>query len=137
MSSIGLALAGGSLCLDPGLALAASFVDARYDADADELVVTLAYRGTHADHVFSVEWGSCATTGTPGSFGLSARVTDSKWDDPAREAFNKTVRFSLRNVHCRPATITLFSPPQFTIIVVVPARGGTDRRLRAPSTEEH
>jgi hypothetical protein len=137
IGTVGLALAAASLYLDTSPALAANFVSARYEADTDELVVTLAYRGTHPDHEFSIEWGACKTDGAPGNMTLSARVTDREWNDLARRDFIKTVRFSLRDVHCRPSTITLFTPPQFSISVTIPARGGTDRRLRAPSTEAH
>jgi hypothetical protein len=116
-------------------ATAANFQDARYDADEDELVVTLGYRGTNPDHTFSIEWGECKLDGVAGSYQISARVLDSQWNDAARQSFMKTARFDLRNLRCRPAIVTLFTAPQFRISVMVPARADADRRLRGPRTD--
>ena len=118
-------------------ALAANFESARYDQEADELVVTLTYRGTNPDHTFSIEWGSCETDRAAGSFRIAARVVDGQWNDLARELFTRTVRFSLRDLRCRPATVTLFTAPQFTVDVTIPARGDADRSLRGPRTDAH
>lgn len=116
-------------------ATAASFLNARHDADEDDLVVTLAYRGTNSDHTFSIEWGACKPDGAAGSYQISARVLDSQWNDLARQPFTKTVRFDLRKLRCRPALVILFTAPQFTISVPVPARADADRSLRGPRTD--
>lgn len=123
-----------SLLLGPA-AMAANFLDARYDEGEDELVVTLAYRGTNPDHAFSLEWGACKQDGAPGSHAISARVLDSQWNDLARRSYTKTVRFDLRKLRCRPAIVTLFTAPQFRITIQIPARADTDRSLRGPRTD--
>lgn len=134
------ALLGGlaSLCMIAATpVLAANFLEARYDEETDELVVTLAYRGTNPDHTFSIEWGKCEPQQAAGNYQISARVLDTQWNDHAREPFTKTVRFSLRNLRCRPATVGLFTAPQFKIDVTVPAKGNADRKLRGPRTDSH
>lgn len=118
-------------------AFAANFESARYDQEADELVVTLAYRGTNPDHGFSIKWGSCEADRAAGSLRISAHVVDSQWNDLARESFTGTARFSLRDLRCRPARVTLFTAPQFSLVVMIPARGDADRRLRGPRTDAH
>lgn len=120
-----------------GSAAAANFLDVRYDEDSDELVVALAYRGTNPDHGFSIEWGSCEPDQAAGSFQISARVLDSQWNDLARRSFHKTVHFGLHDLRCRPALITLFTAPQVSIGVRVPAKAGADRSLRGPRTDAH
>jgi hypothetical protein len=114
---------------------AADFLDARYDQSKDDLVVTLAYRGTNPDHAFSIEWGACERGVAAGSYEISARVLDSQWNDLARRSFTKTVRFDLRNLRCRPALVTLFTAPRFRISVPIPARADADRSLRGPRTD--
>lgn len=116
-------------------AAAANFLDARYDQNEDDLVVTLAYRGTNPNHTFTIEWGACNQDGVAGSHEISARVLDSQWNDLARQSFTKTVRFDLRNLRCRPALVTLFTAAQFRISVRVPARADADRSLRGPRTD--
>lgn len=118
-------------------AAAANLMSARYDEETDELVVMLAYRGTNPDHTFSIEWGSCQSAGAVGTSRISARVIDSQEKDPARKAFTRTTRFSLQDLRCRPVTVTLFAASQFTIDVMIPARGNADRKLRGPSTDAH
>jgi hypothetical protein len=134
----GLFAAALWLCVAAVAAAAApNLMSARYDEETDELVVTLAYRGTNPDHTFSIEWGSCQSAGAVGSSRISARVIGSQEKDPARQSFTKTMRFSLQDLRCRPVTVTLFTAPQFTIHVMIPARGNADRKLRGPSTDAH
>ena len=118
-------------------AWATNFVNAFYDARTDELVLTLAYRGTNPDHQFTLEWDECKTADTPGTYEISARVLDDQWKDRALESFTKTVRFGLHDLRCRPATVTLFTAPNFHISVSVPARGDMERSLRGPRTDAH
>lgn len=117
-------------------ARAASFLSASYDGRTDEIIVRLAYRGTNPDHEFTLEWGECQTT-SEGSYEIAARMHDSQWDDRARQPFERSVRFSLADLRCRPATVTLHTEPNFRITVNVPARGDADRDLRGPRTDVH
>jgi len=102
-------------------ATAANFVSASYDAQTDELVVTLSYRGTNPDHEFTLQWGECRTF--QGGQEIAARVLDSQWNDRALEPFAKTVRFGLKGLRCRPAHVILITEPNFRIGVSVPAAG--------------
>lgn len=113
---------------------AANFLSASYEPATDEIVVALAYRGTNPDHEFSLNWGECQTT-AQGTYEIAARVNDSQWDDRARSAFERTVRFPLTDLRCRPAIVTLYTEPNFRISVNVPARGNTARDLRGPRTD--
>jgi hypothetical protein len=106
-----------------------------YDPEKDELVVSLEYRGTNPDHNFRLQWGECRRTPGGDSNEISARVLDDQWDDRARADFTRTVRFSLADLRCRPASVTLFSAPGFRIAVNVPARGNMSRALRGPLTD--
>jgi hypothetical protein len=118
-----------------GAASAASFLDATYERTSDELVVRIAYRGTHPDHQFSLQWDECEEAAANGSYQISARVIDSHWNDRARRDFERVVRFALNDLQCRPATVTLFIEPNFRISVEVPAFGGAGRELRGPRTD--
>jgi hypothetical protein len=115
---------------------ATNIVSASYDARTDELVVTLAYEGTSPDHRFTLEWDECKKASN-GSYTIAARVIDDQWKDRALTSYIKTVRFDLRTLRCRPATVTLFTAPNFHVSVEIPARGDTDRMLRGPRTDAH
>jgi hypothetical protein len=118
-------------------AFAAAFLDAIYDASADELLVTLTYRGTNPDHNLHLEWGECQERPPGGAHEIAARVLDDQWNDRAREEFTKPVRFSLADLRCRPAVVTLLTEPHFSITVHVPARGASLRDLRGPHIGRH
>lgn len=85
----------------PGAAWAPDLLRAAYDARSDELVVSIAYRGTSPDHDFVVQWGRCRDGGVAG------RLIDRQGGEPARSAFRVTQRLSLRDLPCRPAVVTL------------------------------
>jgi hypothetical protein len=125
-----------ALCFAASPCLATNFVTASYDARTDQLVVTLAYEGTNPDHEFTLEWDECRQAPN-GASEIAARVIDSQWRDRALTPYTKTVRFDLRDLRCRPATVTLFTSSNFHISVHIPASGDTDRILRAPRTDPH
>lgn len=89
-------------CLLPVPALAASILDARYDAITDELVVDIAYRGTHGRHDFVAQWGPCSKAGD-----VVARLIDRDGGDAARRDFRVQERLALPPPECRPARVTL------------------------------
>ena len=113
-----------------GLSAAALFDVARgdtfsgvsYDAGHDELVVTMAYRGTNPDHTFSLKWGPCQTLANAGEPEIVAEVLDSQWQDAARQPFKKTTRFSLADLPCRPVKLTLRTAPRFSVTLRIPAQ---------------
>lgn len=103
-------------------ASAQNFLGARYDAVTDELVVQIAYRGTHSGHEFSLRWEECkSVSGSDGPYEVAALVVDSHWNDRALEDFQQTVRFTLEGLTCRPARVTLHSAARFAVTLDVPA----------------
>ena len=112
-----LALTGSST------AGADNFASGHYDAHTDELVVDLLYRGTNPDHTFSLQWGACRSLGNGGDLSqIAAGVLDNQWDDAATHSYERTVRFSLAGLRCRPAEVTLRAAPRFYYTVFVPVR---------------
>jgi hypothetical protein len=104
-----------------GTASAENFGSVSYDAKSDQLVVTMLYRGTNADHEFSLQWGECKML-PDGTTEIVADVLDSQARDAAREDFRKTVRLSLGGMaNCRPATLTLRAAPRSYFSMPIPA----------------
>ena len=99
-----------------------NFSSVYYDSRADELVVTMRYRGTNPDHAFSLKWGACAA-GVHGKLQeVSVDVLDDQWQDRAEHDFKKTVRFGLAGLPCRPATVTLHTAPRYFYSLIIPRR---------------
>ena len=84
-------------------------------------VITVNYSGTNPQHTFSLQWGSCQDV--PGSdvHQVAVEVLDNQWRDEARQAFSKTIRFSLDGIPCRPAKLTLRIAPRFITTLMIPA----------------
>jgi hypothetical protein len=106
----------------PRVAPADSFASVRYRASADELVVTMLYRGTNPNHTFSLQWGSCKGGKTGGTHEIEATVLDGQWRDAAQRNFKKTTHISLSNFNCRPALLTLRTAPHFAYTIQIPVR---------------
>lgn len=87
-------------------ALSMNLIDAIYDAATDEIVFTIAYRGSHPDHTFTISWEMCRTMGD-GHREILGIVHDSDPKDPAKIEFKKTERISLKDFPCRPATVAI------------------------------
>lgn len=105
------------------LALAAhadSFSKVYYDAQTDQLVVVVRYRGTNPDHKFSLKWGKCVESQHGEPPALSVEVLDDQWRDQAQRDFKKMTRFSLAELPCRPAKVTLRTAPRFIYTLVIP-----------------
>jgi hypothetical protein len=101
-------------------ASAYAFGRVTYDAKTDKLVVTMLYSGTNPNHVFTLKWDEC-TKHPDGTTDVTAEVVDSQERDAASQDFKKTVRLSLEELTCRPATVTLRAGPRTYISVRVPA----------------
>jgi hypothetical protein len=99
-----------------------TFSGVSYDPAHDELVVTMAYRGTNPDHTFSLKWGPCQTSADAGQPEIVAEVLDSQWQDAARQPFKKTTRFGLSDLPCRPVKLTLRTAPRFYVTLQIPAQ---------------
>jgi len=99
---------------------AENFGRVAYDPAADQLVVTMRYRGTNPDHDFSLKWGECKTL-PDGSNEVVAEVLDSQARDAARQDFRKTVHLSLEGLSCRPVKLTLRAAPRNYFSLHIPA----------------
>jgi hypothetical protein len=97
-----------------------SFSKAYYDARTDQLVVSMTYGGTNSNHTFTLQWGQCQDVNGTNLHGVAAQVLDSQWQDEALRPYKKTVRFSLTDIPCRPAKVTLRTAPRFIYTVLVP-----------------
>ena len=120
---VGTTLLGGLAVAMLATAVRAdTFANAYYDAGKDQIVVTMIYRGTNPDHTFSLKWGRCKESPDGSSREIVAEVLDSQWQDPETQDFRKTTRFSLDNLRCRPAKLTLRTAPRFYYTLQIPAR---------------
>jgi hypothetical protein len=104
-------------------ALADNFGPVRYDVKADELVITMLYRGTNPDHDFSLQWGKCRRL-PHGTSEIVAEVLDTQASDAARQDYKKLIRIPLAALNCRPARLTLRTAPRFYYTLPIPARPG-------------
>lgn len=109
-----------------GPAEADDFAQVSYDAPDDQLVVSINYQGTNPGHQFSLKWGRCLESPDGHSRGIVGEVLDSQWQDPAQRSFQVTTRFSLTNLACRPADVTLRIAPEFHYTLHIPAKGTGD-----------
>jgi hypothetical protein len=91
------------------------------DAATDQLVVTMRYRGTNPDHVFTLQWGQCGQRQGSELPEVVAQVLDSQALDAASKDFKTTTRFDLGGLPCRPAKVTLRTAPHVYTVLVIPA----------------
>lgn len=99
-----------------------TILDAGYDPATDALVVEVAYRGTHPNHVFRLEWGPCEKS-PEGRQTTVVRLIDTNGDDLAQRDYQVVQRFDLASLACRPAEVTVRSGPVSNRTVSVPAKG--------------
>ena len=100
-----------------------NFGRVRYDGQTDQLIVTMIYRGSNPNHAFSPKWGKCQAHQSGDLPGVTLEVLDDQFDDPARQDYRKTVRFSLADLPCpRPVRITLQTAPRFFYTLTIPVR---------------
>jgi hypothetical protein len=103
-------------------AMADTFGSIHYAPRQDRLVVTMYYRGTNPDHTFSLKWGPCTERPDHAAREIVAVVLDSQWQDEAKRDFKKTTSFSLADLQCRPAQLTLKTAPRFYYVLQIPAK---------------
>jgi hypothetical protein len=115
-----LALAAAA-SLPASMARADNFGKVFYDKSADALVITMRYRGTNPNHNFSLKWGECRTDQADELPTVSVEVLDDQFEDSAQQDFKKTTRFSLAELPCRPAILTLRTAPRFIYTLTIPA----------------
>jgi hypothetical protein len=108
-------------CMFTDSAQADTFSRVIYDNRKDELVITMRYRGTNPDHTFSLRWGPCKETADSPLREVVAEVLDNQWQDEERADFEKTTRFSLTDLPCRPAALTLRTAPRLFYTLLIPS----------------
>jgi hypothetical protein len=113
-------------------ARADNFSSVRYDPKTNEIVARMLYRGTNAHHTFSLRWGQCMERDDGSGKEIEADVIDDQWDDAALHDYRRTARFSLAGVTCRPARVTLRSPPRFYYTIFVPPGPSTAHVVAHP-----
>jgi hypothetical protein len=100
-----------------------NFGRVRYDAQSDQLIVTMIYRGSNPNHAFSPKWGKCQAHQSGDLPGVTLEVLDDQFDDQAQQDYKKTTRFSLAELPCpRPVKITLRTAPRFLYTLTIPGR---------------
>jgi hypothetical protein len=104
-----------------------NFSKAYYDSRADQLVVSMDYRGTNSKHTFTLKWGPCQDVNGSNLHEVAGQVLDSQWQDEALRPYRRTVRFSLADIPCRPAKVTLRTAPRFINTVLIPQQVETGR----------
>jgi hypothetical protein len=110
-----------AVSLAASTARADNFGKVFYDKSADALVITMRYRGTNPNHNFSLKWGECRTDQADELPTVSVEVLDDQFEDSAQQDFKKTTRFSLADLPCRPAILTLRTAPRFIYTLTIPA----------------
>ena len=104
--------------------MAATFGAVRYDPNGDQLIVTMIYDGTKPNHHFSIQWGTCRKgeqLDQPAHQTIGVNILDDDHNDAAKKAYTETLRVPLANLSCRPATMTLWTPPNFSTSFDIPA----------------
>jgi hypothetical protein len=120
MVRISMGVLGCAVLVAAGLSVAEDFGNAVYDGGADELIVTVMYSGTNADHQFSLLWDPCVVH-SDGTTDVTAQLVDSQERDEARQEYQKVVRLSLKGLTCRPARVTLHGSWRSFTALQVPA----------------
>ena len=111
----------GALVCASQFASADNFAAVRFDQKTDQLVVTMAYRGTNPNHNFSLQWGECLADQSGGLPEVTVEVLDDQGKDAEQEAFQKTISFDLSGLPCaRPATVSLRTAPRFFYTLTIP-----------------
>jgi hypothetical protein len=105
--------------------MAANFGAVRYDPTVDQLIVTMIYDGTKPNHRFSVHWGDCRKgqqIDRPAHQTIAVDILDDDHADAAMKHYTETLKVPLANLSCRPATVTVWTPPNFDRSIDIPAR---------------
>lgn len=101
-------------------AVATTVTGLSYDAAKNQLVMTIAYRGTNPDHEFNVQWDACKKLDDE-RMQILGLLVDSQPNDRALQEFTKPLRIDLRNFTCRPSKVTIKTSAGFFASVDIPA----------------
>jgi hypothetical protein len=104
--------------------MAEDFGPVHYDPKTDQIVVTVIYDGTNPNHHFSFKWGRCRKVRDhlvgPAHKIIDVDIIDEQGNDAARKPYKEIVKVPLAGVSCRPATVTLWTPPNSSVSIGVP-----------------
>lgn len=98
---------------------ATNFTSVIYDEKEDKLVITIAYRGTHDRHQFSIAWGECRRLDDD-RFQTYGLLVDSDPMDSARQDFSKVLEVDMASYPCRPARVTVRTAAGFIRSLDIP-----------------
>lgn len=103
--------------------MADTFGPVHYDPKSDQIIVTVIYDGTNPNHHFSIQWGRCRKLHDqlhgPARKIINVGILDEQGNDAAKKRYTKIVTVPLSGLSCRPATVTLWTPPnQYTSIAI-------------------
>lgn len=107
------------MVVTPTTVMADAFGPVHYDPKRDQIIVAMIYDGTDPHHHFSIRWGRCRKLHDqphgPARKIISVGILDDQGNDAATKRYTKIVRVPLAGLSCRPATVTLWAPPnQYT-----------------------
>ncbi len=104
--------------------MADTFGPVRYDPQSDQIIATVMYDGKNPNHHFTIRWGRCRKhLGQPAAAArliINLGILDDQANDAARKPYVKTVKVPLSGMACRPATVTLWTPPKQYATVRIP-----------------
>jgi hypothetical protein len=104
--------------------MAEDFGPVHYDPKSDQLIVTVMYDGTNPNHHFSIQWGRCRDLvdqlHEPAHKIIDVGILDDQGNDAAMKSHTKIVRVPLAGLSCRPATVTLWAPPNSSTSIDIP-----------------
>jgi hypothetical protein len=116
---------------------ATNLLELTHDAETDALVLKVAYRGSHDNHPFSLEWGECKdyAFGTPHQIG--AQLVDRDFDDSGPTEFKQTLKFSIADLKCRPSKLTIRTSTGVYRTILVPEAHEAESSSHEKESESH
>ena len=102
-------------------AQAANLLAMSYDKSTDQLVLKVAYRGTHDQHNFTVNWEGCQDyASVDARYQIMGNLVDGDPDDHGAGEYTKDLRVSIADIECRPVKLTIRTSPGFFRTIIVP-----------------
>lgn len=88
-------------------AMATEIITAGFDAKSKTISLELAFIGGTKPHNFSLEYEPCRVLN--GNYEVAARLLDEGHDDLGQQELFQTVEFSVADLACKPAWLTVRS----------------------------
>ncbi|MGH8228091.1 MAG: hypothetical protein ACREU3_09350 [Steroidobacteraceae bacterium] len=113
-----------AMVIATAVVMAEDFGAVHYDPKGDQLIVTVMYDGTNPNHHFSIQWGRCHKIHDqlhgPARKIIDVDILDDQGNDAAMKSYTEIVRVPLAGLSCRPATVTLWAPPNSSTSIDIP-----------------